>query len=176
MAAKIFNDDVRLVTAIGRDYQYRETLRKFPRSNIIVTKTKSCRFEIQYDDNWRADYRKSEFGAARFLRARNVISAATGCSYVHLAPMPPEKVSAIVRGIKEKNGPSISVNSWEGYMKRKTDRKTLRDLAPLVDFFIVNEREAIQLTEVNNIAQAVRSLPAKQLVVTLGELGAIHLK
>lgn len=176
IAARIFNNDVRLATAIGTDYEYRELLKQFPNSSITVANTKSCRFEIEYDGMWRATYNKSEFMAARFLKASEVVTAAEGCSYMHLAPMPPKKVSKIVHGLREMSGLTISLNSWEGYMREGNDRRLLRELAPFVDFFIINEREIMRLAEVDNLNLAVNSLPAKQLIVTLGHFGAIYAK
>ncbi len=176
IAARIFNNDVRLATSIGTDYEYHELLKQFPNSTIVMANTKSCRFEIEYDDRWSATYNKSEYMAARFLKADRVVTAAQGCSYVHLAPMPPRKISKMVHGLRERPGLTISLNSWEGYMKEGNDRRLLRELAPLVDFFIINEKEIMKLAEVDNLNLAVNSLPAKQLIVTLGHFGAIYAK
>jgi len=176
MAAKVFCDEVGLVTAVGGDFEYMDLLREFGLPNVVVTKANSSRFEIHYDDKWVSRYRISSFGAARYLRATRVVSAATGYSHVHLAPMPPAKTRKAVEGLRRIGGMKISVNSWEGYMSSEEDRKVLRDILSEVDYFIINEREVTRLAEVDSIPAALRVMDTRHLLVTLGELGAIYVK
>jgi sugar/nucleoside kinase (ribokinase family) len=175
-AARIFNDGVKLATAIGGDYDYRGLLKEtFPAASILVAKANSTRFEIRYDEGWNANYRVASFGAARLLRADQVVKAALGCSYVHLAPMPPGKVHEILRRLK-KDWPDtiVSVNTWDGYMAKRKDREILREIARDSNFFIVNEREIKKLMGISDITLAMRRLESQQLVVTLGDFGAIY--
>lgn len=175
-AARVFSDDVAICTAVGQDYEYLHVLKEFPSSQVVVTKAKSTRFTIGYDEKWVAHYDVSAFGAARYLRASRMISAASGRSYVHLAPMPPAKVAKVVEGLRKVGGATIVMNSWDGYMKRRIDRKILRWLIPKVDYFIVNEKEVTMLAEVDLISAALRVLDPSHLIVTLGEFGAIYMR
>jgi len=176
VAARIFNDDVKLATAIGSDYEYKSILKEiFPSSNIFEAKSNSTKFEIQYDEGWNANYKVASFGAARLLKAYQVVKSARGCSYVHLAPMSPTKVVKILRQIKKEEPDTIvSVNTWEGYMLKREGRELLREIARNSNFFIVNEREITKVTGISDISMAARHLESKQLIVTLGDLGAVY--
>ncbi|MBO3804109.1 MAG: carbohydrate kinase family protein [Candidatus Brockarchaeota archaeon] len=178
VAARVFNDDVRLATVVGEDYEYKELLRwAFPGGFIKVVRSDSTRFEIEYDEGWNANYKATSFGAARFLRADEIVEAAAGRSYVHLAPMPPGKVSKILKQLRRtERGSVVSVNTWEGYMRRGEDRRLLAEVARDSDFFIVNEREIGKLTGIGDAAIAAKQFESRQLIVTLGELGAIYVK
>lgn len=175
-AARVFCDNVGLVTAVGADFEYMDLLREFGLPNIVVTRANSSRFEIHYDDRWVSRYKVSSFGAARYLRATRVVSAARGFSHVHLAPMPPAKTRKAVRGLRRMGNVTISVNSWEGYMASDENRRILRDMLSEVDYFIINEREVTRLAEVDSIPAALRVMDTRHLLVTLGELGAIYVK
>jgi len=178
VAARIFSDEVKLATAIGGDYEYEGLLRgMFPSSSIFEVNANSTRFEIRYDGGWNADYRAVNFGAARLLRADKVVKAARGCSHVHLAPMSPSKVSAIITKLRrEQPDTIISVNTWEGYMRGRGSRELLREIARGSNFFIVNGREITKVTGISDISWAARQLESKQLVVTLGDLGAVYVR
>ncbi len=178
VAARVFNGNVSLMTAIGKDYEYKELLREvFPRAFIKESKANSTRFEIEYDEGWNANYKMTSFGAARFLRANDIVKASIGCQYVHLAPMPPHKVSKILKELRKgKQDTVVSVNTWEGYMGRKEDRRLLIEIARESNFFIVNEREIGKLTGIWDTAMAAKRFESKQLIVTLGELGAVYVK
>jgi len=178
VAARIFSDEVKLATAIGGDYEYKGLLRgMFPSSSIFEVKANSTRFEIRYDGGWNADYRAVNFGAARLLRADQVVKAARGSSHVHLAPMSPSKVAAIITKLRrEQPDTIISVNTWEGYMRGRESRELLREIARGSNFFIVNGREITKVTGISDISWAARQLESKQLVVTLGDLGAVYVR
>lgn len=176
MAARVFCDEVGIVTAVGKDFDYLGLLRDFASRDVVVTNAKSSRFEIHYDDKWVSHYRVSSFGAARYLRAARIAAASSGYSYVHLAPMPPHKVRKAVDALRTKGNVTISLNSWEGYMTSEEDRKVLRKLMSDVDYFIINEREVTRLAEVDSIPAALRVVDTSHLVVTLGEFGAIYVR
>ncbi|MGQ9513564.1 MAG: carbohydrate kinase family protein [Thermoproteota archaeon] len=178
VAAKVFNDEVRLVTAIGYDCEYKDFLREtFPRSHIIEVKSTSTKFEIEYDKGWNANYKMTSFGAARFLRADDIVKATADCSYIHLAPMPPHKTYKILKQIKMIKGDTIiSVNTWEGYMNSREERQLLLETARNSNFFIINEREMEKLTGIRETAIAAKQFESKGLIVTLGELGAVYVR
>jgi len=178
LAARVLNEKVRLISAVGRDYGYKRLLGELlPSSQMRMVRSDSTRFEIFYDERWNAEYRVAATGAGRFLRAGDIISAASGCSYVHLAPMAPEKVCRVVEGLRRRHpGAVVSANSWLGYMGSERGREALKRVARDVDFFIVNEQEMARLTGVDDVSAAAKRFEARQLVVTLGELGAIYVR
>lgn len=177
MAARVFCNEVGIVTAVGKDFDYLDLLLKeFASQDVVITRAKSSRFEIHYDDKWVSHYRVSSFGAARYLRAARIAAASSNYSHVHLAPMPPHKVRKAVDALRRKGNTTISLNSWEGYMTSEDDRKVLRRLMSDVDFFIINEREVTRLAEVDSISAALRVVDTSHLVVTLGEFGAIYVR
>jgi len=89
--------------------------------------------------------------------------------------MQPSKVSRILDKIKKASPETIvSVNTWIDYIKEKRkNRSILKDVASKADFFIVNDTEAKALVQTDSISSAVRLLKAKNLILTLGDLGAI---
>jgi len=178
IAARIFNGGVKLATTIGEDYEYKGLLRgMFPSTHILEVKADSTRFDILYDKGWNANYRVANFGAARLLRSDHVVRAARGCSYIHLAPMPPAKVAGILKQLREEGREIVvSVNTWEGYMMGRRNRGILAEVARDSNFFIVNEREITRLTGISSISIAARQFKGRQLIVTLGEVGAVYVK
>jgi ribokinase len=175
VAAKTLLDDVLLVSVIGRDYPYREVLRLFPRRYIRSSRMPSTRFRIRYDEKWEAKYLEAIYGAgARILPSTISPAALRPGSIVHLSPLPPSRVMKILGKIREFS-PKIEVshNAWIGYMKTRRNRRILRELAERVDYFILNDTEAKILAEADSLSIAIRTLRAKNLIVTLGEFGAI---
>jgi sugar/nucleoside kinase (ribokinase family) len=94
---------------------------------------------------------------------------------IHISPMRVKKVVKIIDKIrKESPDTMISINTWLGYIQEgKKSREALKKLALKVDFFILNDSEAKALTQTSSVSTALRLLKANNLVVTLGELGAI---
>jgi len=176
LAARTIYDDVRLATAIGRDYEFLDVLKFFPMSGIKRYDMPSTRFHIRYDENWNAHYLEARLGAGARIGVRAIPDLwLTSDVLVHIAPMRPTKVLRMIRHIRARSpGATISVNTWEGYMKEgRKVREAIRQVAREADFFILNDAEARALTGVRSLAQAVELLEAKTLVITLGELGAI---
>ena len=58
-------------------------------------------------------------------------------------------------------------------MKTQKERKTLVKLASQVDFFMLNEFEAKALTQTSSLSLALDRIKARNLIVTMGKLGAI---
>jgi len=175
VAAKTLIDDVLLVSVIGEDYPYREFLRFFPAHYVKVSKMPSTRFKIRYDERWEAKYLEAFYGAGARISPSTIPSKLLQPnSVVHLSPMPPSKVERIIDKIRESSPETeISINLWMGYMKTRRNRRILRDLASKVDYFIMNDSEAKTLVDVDSLSIAMRLLKAKNLIVTLGEFGAI---
>jgi sugar/nucleoside kinase (ribokinase family) len=88
--------------------------------------------------------------------------------------MKPPKAAKIAGDIK-KRSPDVrlSTSAWIGYMKTQKERKTLAKLASQVDFFMLNEFEAKALTQTNSLSLALERIKTRNLIVTMGKLGAI---
>ena len=89
--------------------------------------------------------------------------------------MSPSNVAKIVDKIKSECPESkISVNTWIDYIRKgRKNRQILKDIALKADFFIVNDTEAKALAQTNSLSSAVKLIKAKNLILTLGDLGAI---
>ena len=175
VAAKTLTDDVRLASAISKDYPFMDVLDLFPRRYLKLSKLPPTRFGIRYDRRWEAHYLEAEHGAgSRISSATIPLEEVELGGMIHLSPMPPAKVEKIVSKIKDAlPKTNISVNTWTGYLKGGKNLRLLKEIATEVDFFIVNDSEAKLLTKTESLSIALRLLKARTLVVTLGEFGAI---
>ena len=176
LAARTIYRNVRLATAVGRDYEFLDILKLFPISGIRRFDMPSTRFHIKYDEKWNAHYLEASLGAGAKIGVDIIPDPwLVGGVAIHLAPMRPGKVLRMVRRIRRKCPRAlISVNTWEGYIKEgRRAKEALREIAREVDFFILNDAEVRALTGVRSLSRAIELLEARNLVVTLGELGAI---
>ena len=176
LAARTVYKNVRLVTAIGRDFEFLDVLKPFPMSGIGRYDMPSTRFHIRYDERWNAHYLEAKLGVGAKIGVKSIPNAWLRSDLVlHFAPMRPTKVLRMVRHVRDKcPNALISLNTWDGYIKQgRKAREALKKLAGEVDFFILNDEEVKALAGVRSITRAVEALNARTLVVTLGELGAI---
>ena len=176
MAARTLSKNVKLVSAIGRDYQFQDVLKHLDGSRVKVYNMASTRFHIRYDEKWEARYVKTTWGASPKVNSVAVsIKGLDSNAIVHMSPMKPAKVAKILEKITDTSPEAkVSINTWIGYIKEsRKSRRILKDLASKVDFFILNDSEAKALAETDSILTALRLLDAKMLIVTLGQLGAI---
>ncbi len=176
MAARTLLKDVTLVSAIGRDYRFVDTLKLLASNHIKTFNAPSTRFDIRYGERGESEYLKVSHGVGSKITASAVPTQLLGPkTIVHISPLQPSKVKKIVQKIRKDSAETrISINTWIGYIKNsRRNRTTLKDLAQETDFFIVNDTEAKALTQTNSISTALRVLKAKTLIITLGQLGAI---
>ncbi len=176
IAAKTLTRNIVLVSAIGKDYEFADSLRLLNHAHVKRFNMPSTRFNIRYNKFEEAEYLKAAHGAGSRIRASAIPTRLlTAETIVHISPMRPSKVSKIVQKIR-KGSPKtkISHNTWIDYIRKsRRNRGTLKDLAQQIDFFMVNDTEAKALTQTDSIAAALRNLEAKRLIITLGQLGAI---
>ncbi|MEM3615554.1 MAG: carbohydrate kinase family protein [Candidatus Methanomethylicia archaeon] len=175
IAAKTLYENVGLISAIGKDYKYKQLLTIFNNRIIKEVKIPSTYFEIQYDENWNATYNKARIGAGRYVKAETVpINWMTRKTSFHITPMTPSKVERIIDKIRRYTPRSIiSVNSWDQYIKDGRQRKHLKRIVSKVDILVLNEGEAKLLAQTDSLTQAINTINCKMLVITLGALGAI---
>lgn len=175
IAARTLYDNIVLISAIGKDYKYKDLFKIFNYKIVKEVKIPSTYFEIHYDVNWNAKYVKARIGAGRYVKAETIpIQWMTRKTSFHISPMTPSKVERIVDKIRRYTPKSmISVNSWDGYMKNGKQRKHLINIMKKIDIMILNEAEAKMLAKADSVIQAINTLQCKMLVVTLGSLGAI---
>jgi ribokinase len=176
IAARTLLKAVAMVSAVGKDYEFRGTLDSAGSDYVKSFNMPSTRFTIRYDKLGEADYLEASHGAGSQITASLVPSRILGPkTIVHISPMRLRKVKSIVRKIR-KDSPEtqISINTWIGYINEgRRARSTLKTLASEADYFIVNDMEAKALTQTDSISTALSVLEAKTLIITLGQLGAI---
>jgi len=175
MGARTIYDEISLITAVGADYQYHELLSSFGNSIVRKTKGKGTEFHITYDRDWNAKYRRASIGPGSRITTRDVLGALSrGARAIHLAPMNPPKVVRMVNAIKDADsGVLVSVNSVIHYMDTKANRDAILDAASSADIFILNERELHALTGDEVVSKAIKAIAARNLVLTLGEIGTV---
>ncbi|MGQ9460894.1 MAG: carbohydrate kinase family protein [Candidatus Bathyarchaeaceae archaeon] len=176
VAARTLSTNVTLVSAVGRDYQFPETLKKIGDSHVKVYDMPSTSFHIRYNDRWEARYLKTSWGASPKVSSVSVlVKGLEPNAIIHISPMKPAKVTKILKEITNASAKAkVSINTWIDYLKEsRKNRGILKRLASMADFFILNDSEAKVLAQTDSISTALRLLDAKMLVVTLGQLGAI---
>lgn len=175
MGARTIFDDISIITAVGAEYPFREMLEGFSNSLVRETAGKGTEFYITYDRDWNAKYRRASIGPGAQITTRDVLGALSrGARAIHLAPMNPPKVVNMVRAVKATDsGALVSVNSVIHYMDAKSNRDAILKAASLADIFILNERELHALTGEEVVSKAIKTIRAKNLVLTLGEIGTV---
>ncbi|MCX8204791.1 MAG: carbohydrate kinase family protein [Candidatus Nezhaarchaeota archaeon] len=177
MASKALGCNPLLVTAIGYDYYFKELLfANFPSQGIKVVRLPSTRFEIVYDESWRARYAKVEIGAGSRIAVRDVLKPLVfRRDFVHIAPVRPLKALRIVEALKrEAPGLTVSINTCSHYLEGDSrNRAAILKAVEEADIAILSDEELKLLTGVEAIVAAARKIKAKTLVVTLGEVGAL---
>jgi sugar/nucleoside kinase (ribokinase family) len=176
IAAKTLLKDATLVSAIGKDYKFTDTLRLLDSEYVKTFNMPSTRFNIRYNKLEEAEYLEADYGVGSKITASSIPTQLLAPdSIVHISPMPPTKVDQIVKKIRESSPKTkISINTWINYIKKsRKNKEILKNLAQEADFFILNDNEAKALTNTVSISAALALLKAKMLVITLGELGAI---
>lgn len=176
MAAKTLLKGVTLVSAIGKHYNFTDTLKLLGADHVRTFNMPSTSFNIKYNKQGEAQYLEATFGASSKITASTIPTRLLNPeTIVHISPMRPSKVNKIVEKIWETSPKTkISINTWIEYIKKnRRNRATLKNLALGADFFIINDTEAKALTQTDSISTALRLLKAKMLIITLGELGAI---
>lgn len=177
MASKVLGCDSLLITAIGYDYQFKELLfSNFPPQGIKVVRVPSTRFEIVYDESWRARYSKVEIAAGSRITVRDVLKPMVfKRDFVHVAPMNPLKALRMVEALKrEAPRLTVSINTCSHYLKdNPRNRAAILKAAEEADIAILSDEELKMLTGIEAIVAAAKRVRAKTLVVTLGEVGAL---
>jgi len=176
MAAKTLLKDITVISAVGKDFEFKDDLKFLQSDHIRTVSMCSTKFNIKYNEHWEAEYPKVTYGADSKISASTIPTQLLGpTTIVHISPMKPIKVNKIVKKIREASPETaISINTWIGYIKKsQRNKKILKDLALEADFFVLNDHEAKSLAETDSISTALTLLKAKRLIITLGELGAI---
>jgi sugar/nucleoside kinase (ribokinase family) len=175
LAAKTLNVRSVLVSAIGKDFAYRDCFQGLDTAGIKTLSMPTTRFHIRYNENWDANYLKASASAgARIAPSQIPAHALTPDSLIHIAPLKPAKVLKILNSVRRRSPDTqISISTWLGYTRQPRHRKLLAQLASQVDFFILNEFEAKALTQTSSLSFALERLETDKLIVTMGKLGAI---
>ena len=176
MAARTLSQKVTLISATGKDNPYLNVLNLIPYKDVKIYDAPSTRFHIRYDRRWEAHYLKADHGTGSRITSRRISDKwLRHKSIFHISPMRPANVARILDKIKQKSPETkVSVNTWIDYIREgPRNRRILKDIALKADFFIVNDTEAKALAQTDSISSAVRLLKAKNLILTLGDLGTI---
>jgi sugar/nucleoside kinase (ribokinase family) len=176
MGARLLSENVRIISAVGKDFSETNFLySKFPGSVIKKVNMPSTRFKIKYDEKYRANYDEFKLGAGANIKVSDLPAYWLRENvFIHLAPMNPQKVERFVRFIKRTSPKTwISLNSCINYFNIAKNREILKKLGEMVDLFILNEQEALALSESDSLISAMRILKASRLAITIGQLGAI---
>jgi ribokinase len=175
-AARSLSENVRIVSAVGRDFPQMDLLRSiFPGSIIKKTSMPSTYFEIDYDKNFSANYKTVRLGAGAAIKVADLPKHwIREDSFIHLAPMNPTKVEKFVEVIRRRSPKTwVSAHTSPDYLTTADNRRTLRRIAEKVDLFVTNDHEAPILSETTELASAMRTLKSRRLAITLGQWGAI---
>jgi sugar/nucleoside kinase (ribokinase family) len=176
IAAKALSRNVRIVTAVGRDFTQMDFLRSmFPGSAIRRVNLPSTYFEIDYDRNFSANYKTVRLGAGASIKVSDLPKHwIREDAFIHLAPMNPSKVERFVEVIRKVSPKTwVSAHTSPDYLRIPSNRRILRRVAEEVDLFVTNDHEALRLSGTSELTSAMRTLKSRRLAVTLGQWGAI---
>ncbi|RLF13784.1 MAG: hypothetical protein DRJ97_07430 [Thermoprotei archaeon] len=177
MASRALGCAPLIVTAIGYDYAFKEVVfGNFPSQGVKIVNLPSTRFEIVYDESWRARYAKIELGAGSRITVGDALRPMVLRSdFVHVAPMNPPKALRMVEALKERAPElTVSINTCSHYLESSPrNRAAVLKAVEAADVAILSDEELKLLTGVEAIVMAARRVKAKTLVVTLGEVGAL---
>ncbi len=174
--AKVLSDNVRIISAIGRDFKESGFIDSvFPGSLIKRVNAPSTVFHISYDEKFRATYDTVKLGAGALIKVDDLPKHwIRKNTYIHLAPIRPAKAEKFLKTIKKLSPETwVSINSSLDYLTKKYNKNILRRLMLEADLTILNDQEAMLLAETDSLMYAVNVLKAKRLAVTLGQVGAI---
>jgi ribokinase len=175
MAAKALNARPHLISAIGQDFPFKQHLVGLDSSNVKILKMPTTRFHIRYNRRWEAKYLQANFGAGTRINISTMPSGILKSqSLIHLLPVKPTKAARILENIKTRApNVKISMSTWIGYIKEPRQRRLLAKLTPKVDYFLLNEYEAKELSQTDTLPFALEQIKTPMLIVTLGNLGAV---
>ncbi|RLI26892.1 MAG: hypothetical protein DRO52_01690 [Candidatus Hecatellales archaeon] len=176
LGAKTIHENVKLVTAVGRDFKHISFLHSnFPGSKIKVVNMPTSKFTISYTEAFRARYVGVEVGAGAAIKVSDLPQPwIREGNLIHLAPMRPPKVERFIERIRAQSPRVwVSMHTSPDYLEVPEYRRVLRRLASRVDLFVVNDHEALTLTGAGSLIHAIQTLKARRLAVTLGQIGAI---
>jgi len=172
VAASIFPYRVYLIAKIGKDFLYADKINELNLHTKYLKKGRgnTAEFHISYDERGRAQYDMVSPGISHLLKSKDIPD-----EYMdgwHIAPLPPSKQLEILKTVKRENN-TVSVNIHTNYIKR--NRSVIKRIMNLADIFIMNEEEALALTNSGRVDAAVdKIIPAKNtVIITLGSSGSI---
>lgn len=178
ISASFFNKTVGIVAVIGKD---------FPPEYINVLKKRGVNLkglEVKDDGltfRWKGDYLKDMESPETLYTHLNVFAdfkpkipkEHKSSPYLFLANIDPDLQDAV---LKEMSKPKLVVCDTMNYwIQSKPD--SLKRLLKNVDIFLINEQEARQLSNENNLIKAAKyimDLGAKSVVVKKGEHGVLY--
>ena len=176
LGAKTIHSNVKLVTAVGRDFKHVTFLHSnFPGSTVKIVDMPTSKFTINYNEAFKARYVDVEIGAGAAIKVSDLPQPwIKEGNFIHLAPMRPPKVEKFVERVRSFSSRVwVSMHTSPDYLEVSQYRRILRRLAGMVDLFVVNDHEALTLTGAGSLIHAIQVLKAKKLAVTLGQIGAI---
>lgn len=176
LAAKVLIDNVKIISAIGKDFKQLDFLQtNFPDSVIKKMNMPSTSFTITYDEKFRATYNSVDISAGKGIKVSDLpkkwIRKGT---YIHIAPIRPAKAQLLIKLIRDTCSETwITMNTSPDYLIKPENRSLIKKLMSDVNLTILNDQEAMILAQTDSLIGAVNSLKAKRLAVTLGQIGAI---
>jgi sugar/nucleoside kinase (ribokinase family) len=174
MGARTIYKNIAIFSAIGEDYKFKDVF-DFEYPIIKRVKGESTKFFIVYDKNWNPKYKEVIIGAGSKITTNELIKIIRrNTKAIHIAPMNPPKVEKMIKEIR-KHYPDIiiSLNSSIHYLNKSTNRNYILNAANLSDIFILNEKELRALIGIETVAEALKKIKSKIIVLTLGEIGTI---
>lgn len=175
IAARTQNVNVALISAVGKDFPFRECFRGLESTCVRTLNMPTTRFHIRYNQDWEASYVAASVGAGSKIDSSIILSRLLKPhGIVHLSPMKPPRASKIASEIRRRSPETrLSTSAWIGYMKTRKERRVLAELGSRSDFFMLNEFEAKALAQTSSLSTALERIKARTLIVTMGKLGAI---
>ena len=179
-----FNDDVRLVTVIGNDYNGKQIIEFLDKknirynSNIIKENIETYTSLVFIDDDGQRYFAGTENGSVKLLDIDDIV-VDEDCEYVSYASlfisrlMNKDKYETLFKSLKERNKTLFVDCSSPKNNEKYYDLTYLRH----VDYFLLNEDEARALTDSDDLFEAEKllySTGVKNVIIKYGSKGCIY--
>ncbi len=175
-SASLAGAKVGLVTKIGEDFpgEWLEKLSQYVDiRGVQILPGKNIHIHMIYHEDGSVDA-PVDMGVARGMGETPIPEEYLDSRVFHIAPIPPEEQ---LKALKRLEGKRVSLDFNPTYMEDyRTKRDLMREIVSRVDVLFPNEREALTITDLDDVRKAAETLHewgAKLVVITRGERGVL---
>ncbi len=176
LAAATMGSNVAIVSAIGDDFpsQYLQMLRSkgIDLSGVLQRKGRSAHFWADFNKDGTIRNYRLHFGVGNQISLRHVTRLTKDAKAVHLGILPPHLQRKLINRVYG-TGKLLSMTTI--FHQAKTLRDQILPQLPYLDVLFLNDREALFLTDTEDVTSAIKQLGKllPLVIVTQGRKGCL---